>query len=125
MTVFFTKSETETDRAHHLSDPENHLNEQKVPTDRDHETELKQVQRDNLEEEEEADPDLEFTSKTEVIGHVRAKGPVHHMHGREAKIEKAKTPHPKAKITKVKAKAKIGRPKTKIPKERHCKDQRT
>ena len=61
-----------------------------------------------------------------MIGHVCAKGPVHHMHGQTAKNPKAK-----AKITKAKAKAKIPRTKTgkakakMIPKGSSCKGQET
>ena len=61
-----------------------------------------------------------------MIGHVRAEGPVHHMHGQMAKNPKAK-----AKITKPKAKAKIprtkiGKAKTKMtPKGSSCKGQGT
>ena len=131
LTVSSTRNETKADRAHHLSktiDLTLVLREQKEAQqtrtkkeeqrDRSHETD----QSDHLEKEEEADPDLEFTSET---GHVHVEGPLHHMHGL------AKNPKAKAKIAKAKAKAKIprakiGRPKIKmIPKESSCKDQGT
>ena len=54
-----------------------------------------------------------------MIGHVRVEGPVHLMHGQEAKIQKARTPY-----TKAKAKAKI--PRTKMSQEGNsCKGQDT
>ena len=104
MTVSSTRNETEADRAHHLSIDQTLVMQElkealtaivklmkkekkEKQRDRSYETD----QSDHLEKEEEADPDLEFTSETVVIGHVRAKGPVHHMHGQEAKIQKAKT----------------------------------
>ena len=74
----------------------------------------------HLKKEEEADPDLEFTSET---GHVHVEGPLHHMHGL------AKNPKAKAKIAKAKAKAKIPRTKTGKVKRRmqkvKCKCRRT
>ena len=70
--------------------------------DRSHETD----QRDHLEKEEEADPDLESMSETD---HDHAEGPMHHVHGHKAKNPKART-----KIKKAKAKEKI--PRTKMGK---------
>ena len=126
MTVSSTRNETKADRAHHLSktiDQKLVLRERKeaqteIPKlmkkeeqrDRSHETD----QRDHLEKEEEADPDLEFMSET---GHVHAEGQMHHVHGHKAKNPKAKT-----KIRKAKAKGKI--PRTKMGKVK-CKGRRT
>ena len=124
MTVSSTRNETKADRAHHLSiDQTLVLREQKEaltailkltkkekPEDRNHET----GQSDQLEEEEEADPDLESMSET---GHVHAEGPMHHVHGHKAKDPKAKT-----KIKEAKDEAKI--PRTKMRKVK-CKGRRT
>ena len=134
MTVSSTRNETKADRAHHLSkkiDQTLVMQEQKALTatvrltkkekkerqrDRSHEKD----QKDHLKKEEEADPDLEFTSET---GHVHVEGPLHHMHGL------AKNPKAKAKIAKAKAKAKIPRTKTGKVKRRmqkvKCKCRRT
>ena len=129
MTVSSTRNETEADRAHHLSktiDQTLVLREAqtKIPTrvkkeeQRDRSRETDRSAR--LKKEEEADPDLEFTSET---GHVHVEGPLHHMHGL------AKNPKAKAKIAKVKAKAKIPRTKTGKVKRRmqkvKCKCRRT
>ena len=78
--------------------------------DRSHEKD----QKDHLEKEVEADPDLEFMSET---GHVHAEGQMHHVHGHKAKNPKAKT-----KIRKAKEKGKI--PRTKMGKVK-CKGRRT
>ena len=118
MTVSFTRNEIKADRDHHLSKADqkivlrerkeaqteiSKLTKKEKQGDRSHETD----QRDHLEKEEEANPDLESMSE---IGHVHAEGQMHHVHGHKAKNPKAKEKgkmlNPKAKTMIRKAKAK-------------------
>ena len=113
MTVSFTRNETKADRAHHLSKVGQTivLREQKEA-----QKELPKLtkkedsdQKDHLEKEEEADPDLKSMSGT---GQAHEEGQVHHVHGHKAKDPKAKekgkmlSPKAKTMIKKVKVKYK-------------------
>ena len=96
-TVSFTRNEIKTDRALHFSsinDQSRHQEvKQKQSADRDHAAEPTKVQSHNLDQEEEVDPDLESACGKEAErGHARTIGPVHHVHDRNAKIQKAKMP---------------------------------